>query len=252
MDDPTLKLKNAPIVEAVLNIECDMPPPQDIATIQEAAREAFKPQYPQFRSMLVMEHRIEAKPEAQPELSVRNSLQGFQFLQEDGKQLVQVRAQGFSFNRLAPYSSLDDYLGEMERTWSIFIKIASPVQVRMVQLRYINRILLPMSGGNLELEGYLKICPRLPDEEKLGFLGFLNQHVAFEKDTGNQVNIILAAQPVENEKLPIIFDITTAQQLVTEPKNWPRILDAIKSLRRLKNLVFRNTLTEKCINLFQN
>jgi len=251
MDAPTLKLKNAPIVEAILNIECDMPPAQDIATMQESARETFRPQYPQFRSVLTMEHRIEAKLETQPELSVKNSLRGFQFLQEDGKQLVQMRAQGFSFNRLAPYSSLDDYLSEMERTWRIFVKIASPVQVRMVQLRYINRILLPMSGGKLELGDYLKICPRLPDEEKLGFLGFLNQHVAYEKDTGNQVNIVLAAQPVENEKLPIIFDISAAHQHVIEPNNWPEILDAIKSLRRLKNLVFRNTLTEKCINLFQ-
>jgi uncharacterized protein (TIGR04255 family) len=140
----------------------------------------------------------------------------------------------------------------MERAWSVFIKIASPVQVRMVQLRFINRILLPMSGGKLQVDDYLKICPQLPDEEKLGFLGFLNQYVAFEKDTGNQINIVLAAQPVENEKLPIIFDITASRQLVTEPKNWPKILDAIKSLRRLKNLVFRNTLTERCIKLFQN
>ena len=252
MDEPTLKLKNAPIVEAVLNIECDMPPVQDIAMISVSAREAFLPQYPQFRPMLVMEHRIEAKPETPPELSLKNSLQGFQFLQDDGKQLVQMRSQGFSFNRLAPYSSLDDYLGEMERAWSVFIKIASPVQVRMVQLRFINRILLPMSGGKLQVDDYLKICPQLPDEEKLGFLGFLNQYVAFEKDTGNQINIVLAAQPVEYEKLPIIFDITASRQLVTEPKNWPKILDAIKSLRRLKNLVFRNTLTERCIKLFQN
>lgn len=252
MNEPMLKLKNPPIVEAVLNIECDMPPGQDFAALQESAQEAFRPQYSQFRAMLVMENRIEVKPAAQPELSVKNSLQGFQFLQEDGKQLVQMRAQGFSFNRLAPYSTLDDYLGEMERTWSIFVKIALPVQVRMVQLRYINRILLPMSGGKLELEDYLKICPRLPDEDRLGFIGFINQHSAVEKDTGNQVNIVLAAQPVENDKLPIIFDITAARELHAEPKNWAEILDAIKSLRGLKNLVFHNTLTETCISLFQN
>jgi len=252
MDEPMLKFKNPPIVEAVLNIECDMPPAQDFAALQASAQEAFRPQYPQFRAMLVMENRIEVKPAAQPELSVKNSLQGFQFLQADGKQLVQMRAQGFSFNRLAPYSTLDDYLGEMERTWNVFVKIAAPVEVRMVQLRYINRILLPMSGGKLEMEDYLKICPQLPDDERLEFLGFLNQHTAVEKDTGNQVNIVLAAQPVENEKLPVIFDITAAHQLATEPKNWGKILTAIKSLRDLKNLVFHNTLTETCISLFQN
>jgi uncharacterized protein (TIGR04255 family) len=251
MDEPTLKLKNAPIVEAILNIECDMPPAQDIATMQESAREAFRPQYPQFRSMLTMEHRIEAKPETQPELSVKNSVQGFQFLQEDGKQLVQMRAQGFSFNRLAPYSTLDDYIGEIERTWNVFVKVASPVQVRAIRLRYINRILLPTSGGKVELDDYFKICPHLPDEEKFVFAGFLNQHVAVEKATGNQVNIILAAQPLDNNKFPILFDITAASAITLDPGNWAGILAIIQSLRHLKNGVFRNTLTQACLNLFQ-
>ncbi len=252
MDEPMLKLKNAPIVEAVLNIECDMPPVQDIAALQEPAKEAFRPQYPKFKAVLVQEHRIEAKPEAQPQLSIKQSLHGFQLLQEDERQLVQVRPHGFSFNRLAPYSTLDDYLGEMERTWNIFVKLTSPVQVRFVQLRYNNRLLLPMPGGKLELEDYFKICPQLPDEERLGFIGFLNQHTAVEKETGNQVNIVLAAQPTENETLPVIFDIAAARVLTTEPSNWGEISKTIQSLRDLKNRVFRNTLTQTCINLFQN
>lgn len=251
MDEPMLKLKNAPIVEAVLNIECDMPPVQDIAALQEPAKEAFRPQYPKFRAMMVQEHRFEAKPEAKPQLSVKQSLHGLQLLQEDERQLVQVRSQGFSFNRLAPYSTLDDYLAEMERTWNIFVKLTSPVQVRLVQLRYINRILLPMSGGKLELEDFLKICPRLPDEDRLGFIGFLDQHTAVEKETGNQVNIVLATQPVENESLPLIFDITAARALTMEPSNWSEIVKTIQSLRDLKNRVFRNTLKDTCINLFQ-
>jgi uncharacterized protein (TIGR04255 family) len=251
MDEPMEKLKNAPIVEAVLNIECDMPPTQDIATLQESAKKAFLPQYPKFKAMLMQEHRIEAKAEGQPQMSIKHSLHGLQFLQEDEKQLIQIRSHGFSFNRLAPYTTLDEYLGEMERTWQIFVKLASPVQVRLVQLRYINRILLPMSGGKLELEDYLSVCPRLPDEERLGFLGFLNHHTAIEKDTGNQVNIVLAAQPIENEKLPIIFDITAARALTTEPREWGEIVKAIQSLRDLKNRIFRNTLTKTCIQLFQ-
>ena len=73
-------------------------------------------------------------------MSVRRGIQALQFLHADEKQLVQVRAQGFSFNRLAPYTSLDDYLPEIERTWHLFVGLASPVQIRVVQLRYINRI----------------------------------------------------------------------------------------------------------------
>ena len=35
MDEPLVKLKNAPIVEAVLNIECDMSPTQDIGALHQ-------------------------------------------------------------------------------------------------------------------------------------------------------------------------------------------------------------------------
>jgi uncharacterized protein (TIGR04255 family) len=120
-----------------------------------------------------------------------------------------------------------------------------------VQLRYINRILLPMAGGKVELNDYLKKGLQLPDDERLGFLSFLNQHTAFEHGTDNRINIVLASQPVEGEKLPIILDIAAAKMKPIEPTDWSEILKTVQSLRDLKNRVFRNTLTETCLNLFQ-
>jgi uncharacterized protein (TIGR04255 family) len=152
---------------------------------------------------------------------------------------------------LSPYTSLDDYLPEIERTWKLFVGIASPVQIRTVCLRYINRIMIPMPNKKVELMDYLKVGPRLPDEHNLTFTGFLNQHTAVESDTGNQVTIVLTAQPSEPKFLPLIFDITAASPKAGEVENWPWLLGQIQALRALKNRVFRNTLTEQCLNLFQ-
>lgn len=251
MSESELKLTKPPIVEAVLDIGCDMPPKFDLAALEVPSRDQFLDQYPKFRVQLIQETKIEAKPDASSQLSVRRGIQALQFLHGDGKQLVQVRAQGFSFNRLAPYTSLDDYLPEIERTWRLFVDLASPVQIRGVQLRYINRILLPTVAGQVQLDEYLKIGPRLPDEEKLKLAGFLNQYAAVEKDTGNQVNIVLTTQPQENDKLPIIFDNCVASAGTAEPEDWPWIRFKIMSLRILKNRVFENTLTTLCLNLFQ-
>ena len=118
---------------------------------------------------------------------------------------MQVRAQGYSFNRLAPYTSMDDYLPEIERTWNLFLKLMSPVQLRVVRLRYINRILLPLTNGQVELEQYLKMNLR-PADDKLTMTGFLNQYAAVEKETGHEVNVVVTSQPPENDRLPIIFD----------------------------------------------
>lgn len=251
MSTSELRLPKAPIVEAVLDIGCDMPPALNLAALEGPSRERFRDQYPKMKMQFLQETKIKAKPDATPHMFVQRGIQAIQFLHADEKQLVQVRAQGFSFNRLAPYTSLDDYLPEIERTWRLFVGLASPVQIRVVQLRFINRILLPIVEEPIQLDDYLKIGPRLPDEEKLMFVGFLNQQAVVEKDTGNQANIVLTTQPKENDKLPIIFDICVTAAGIAEPEDWPWILARIGSLRALKNRIFRNTLTERCLNLFR-
>lgn len=251
MNAPALKLASPPIVEAVVDIDCDMPPGLDLKALESAAREAFRAQYPKFRTQVIQGYQIKQEGGAPPEMSVRSGIQALQFFKEDEKQLVQVRAQGFSFNRLAPYSSLDDYLPEIERTWRLFLQVAAPVRVRLIRLRYINRILLPLKAGRVNLDHYLKLGPKLPDEKKLTFVGFLHQHSAAQVGTKNQVNIVLAAQALENDRLPIIFDIEAVASDAVEAGDWPKIDSGIQSLRNLKNMVFENSLTKRCLKLFQ-
>lgn len=251
MSEPAFKLAKPPIVEAVLDIECDLPPGQNLAALEEPARGRFSDRYPKSQTQFLQEHTIEKKPDTPPKFSVRQAIQAFQFLQADGLQLVQVRAQGFSFNRLAPYTSLDDYLPEIERTWGLYRGIAAPVQIRLIRLRYINRILLPTVGGRLELDDYLLVGPRLPDEKNLTFVGFLNQHSAVEVGTGIQVTTVLTTLAAEGEKLPLIFDNSVVAPGPGEPEDWSWILGKIVALRNLKNRIFKDTLTEQCLNLFR-
>ena len=81
--------------------------------------------------------------------------------------------------------------------WRTFVQIASPVQVAAIRLRYINRILIPMVGGEVDLEEYLRVAPLIPKGAGLELVGFLSQQLAVETDTGNQVNIVLSPQAPE-------------------------------------------------------
>src|ERR687891_1417850 len=116
MSDFDLILANPPIVEAVLDLDCDLPPSLDFASLQDAVKNTYGDRYPRVRPLFFQEAKIEPKPDAAPQMSVRGGIQAFQCFDETEKQLVQVRAQGYSFNRLAPYTSMDDYLPEIERT----------------------------------------------------------------------------------------------------------------------------------------
>ena len=252
MAEPELKLPHAPIVEAVLEIDCDMPPSFSLQQLEQAARDAFRDRYPEFRTQFLHEHSIETKPGAAPRVSVRNAVQAFQFFQSDQKQLIQVRMPGYSFNRLAPYTTLDEYLPEIERTWRTFVGLATPKHVRGIRLRYINRILLPLVDGKVDLTHYLELGPRLPDEENLTFTGFLIQQTAIDRKTGNQSTTVLTTQPIEGGRLPIILDNSVGCIGSGEPAAWDWILTKILSLREFKNRIFRKTLTPECLNLFQH
>jgi uncharacterized protein (TIGR04255 family) len=252
MTNALVRLKKPPIVEAVFDVDCDLPPGFDLAALEQPSRERFGNRYPKSRPQFIREYKIEANVDAPLNASSRPAIQAFQFLHNDERQLVQLRVQGFSFNRLAPYSSLDDYLPEIERTWSLYVDLASPVQIRVIRLRYINRILLPTTADTVDLDEYLKIGPRLPDEDRLKLTGFLIQQAAIENDTEHQINLVLTGQPPVNEKLPVILDITVSSPTIVEPTDWSAIRRSIESLRSLKNRVFLNMLTPKCIELFQS
>ncbi len=246
----TPKLPNPPIIEAVLDIDCELPPSFDIRSVEEAARKTLAKSYPKLRPIVVQDHRVETTPDNRMKYSVEGGLQGFQFLKSDEKQLVQLRSQGFSFNRLAPYSSLDDYLPQIKKLWLQYLKIATPVTVRSIRLRYINRILIPTDTHGVKLEDYILNGPRLADPERLTLTGFLDQYSAIDKKSGHQTNSVLTLQPIVDDKLPVIFDngVTSSESGDVDDWNWIR--STILDLRELKNHIFLRTVTEKCLNLF--
>lgn len=248
--DGTLNLGHPPIIEAVLDFDCDLPPGMDLKAMESRARAKFAPRYPRFRFQMLHEHQFEQQRD-QATFSARHDVQALQFLTDDEKQVVQARKQGFSFNRLAPYASLDDYLPEIRSSWDIYREIFSPLQVRIVRLRYLNRIVLPLKDGSVKFADYLAVGPQVCKPVGLSFRGFFNQNVAVEESTGNEINVVMATQTVDEQGQPIILDITVSKSGDLEADDWGNIEARVQSLRRLKNRVFESTLTEQCLSLFQ-
>lgn len=250
--DTPLKLARAPIIEAIVDIDCAMPVDLNLVLIENSARQELEKQYPKVKKQFIHKHQLQANSDAPPAVSVSHGLNALQFLQNDERQLVQIRTQGYSFNRLAPYVSLDMYLDEIHRTWDVFRGIGSPTIVRVVRLRYINRIDIPIIDGKLKLDGYIKNAPVISEETNLLMAGFLDQRLGVQSETGYEANIVLTSQPPQANLLPVILDICVAASGNESPENWNWIFEKISSLRVLKNKIFTTTLTEQCLNQFRN
>jgi uncharacterized protein (TIGR04255 family) len=243
-------LAHAPIVEAIVDLDCDMPANPDWDALEQTALSKFSG-YPKSRRAFVHELEMSSQGGVATRFSNETTLGALRFFQEDERQLVQIRTAGYSFNRLAPYSSLDAYLPEVERTWRAFVELVAPVSVRSIRLRCINRLLLPFPEGKLELDEYLNVGPRVPDERGLTLTQFFVRQSVVDVATSHVANIVVAAQPVTAGRLPIIFDIEATQAGPLVPNDWPALLVHIQSLRALKNRIFRDSLIDKCLKLFE-
>jgi uncharacterized protein (TIGR04255 family) len=252
----SLKLDSAPIIEAVIEFYCELPPGQDRSGWEAALKGRFGDHYPHSHVNLVQEFQVnvEGGPDHPPSSTMRQGVHGYRHSSRDGKQLVQCRLDGFFFNRLAPYTSFDDYLPEALRCWALYREVTHPVIVRQLGLRYINRLPLPIIEGRISLDEYLQHPPRVvTPSDKYAFIStqFLHQHQMLEPKTQTMATVVLASQPVEAGILPVVVEISAIRAGDFDPADSNTFGVALKSLRDLKNHVFENTITPKCLKLFQ-
>jgi len=251
--DTVFHLDSPPIVEAVLDIDCDLPPTFVLENAESGIKTHFQKQYPRHRRKFFRDHQVSDDLTTPLQISVKEGLEAINFSSEKGNQIVQFRKSGYSFNRLAPYDGLDAYLPEIERTWNIFLELVRPVCIRKIGLRTINRIPLPLDHetDSLDLDLYFNTAPQLPEGRDLRLSGFTTQLSAIDSATNSQIGIVLTPQPVNDGSLPIILDISVGHQVAPGfGKSWEEISSVVSTLRNLKNCIFKNILTEKCLKLF--
>ena len=252
MNEEYSKLANPPIVEAIVDFDCDVPPDKDLKSLEQSARETFHEHYPDAQPRYLQEVRVATGQDGAFNSSLQRSLQAWMFRTSDGKQLVQVRQSGFSFNRLAPYVGFDACLPLIEDAWRRYCELVELIVVREIRLRYINRILLPM--GEVEKKGldyFLAVEAAPPAGTRLERSGFLTQYQATDPETRFRATVILASQPAEGGQLPVMFDNGVSANGEWGPSDWASLASVLESLRELKNRIFFQTVKPSCLEQFR-
>ena len=98
--------------------------------------------YPVRQESTLSGAEIESGPLGVSTRAIRK-MNGVRLTSEDGRQVAQLRTDGFSFSRLAPYEDWSTFFAEAGRLWGAYIDIAEPRRTTGVAVRYINQIVVP-------------------------------------------------------------------------------------------------------------
>ncbi|CAN5461990.1 TIGR04255 family protein [soil metagenome] len=243
-------LSKAPIVEAVIDFRLKLPSDFKLEVFYPL-RVQLAEDYPGFEEQQIIEQTIKQEPGQGPEVSTRLSgIHGHRLLSKDGKNVVQLRRDGFTFSRLNPYTQWEEVFREAWRVWGMYEVTAVPLEVSRIAVRYINRLLLPVPLSNPE--EYLKAPPMTAEGWPRDMSAFLSRVVMHDPESEIMVNVIQALEPQApgQSNVTLLFDID-AYEDVSLPADDVTIKGRFDELREMKNRVFFKGLTQKAIDLFR-
>ncbi len=242
-------LTKAPIVEAILDVQMVFPKGIEIGKLA-ALHAPLREHYPTKaeETMVEVGVQLQAGKPLQPS-GGKSEIRGYRFFSQDKKELVQCRKDGFTFNRLAPYTSWQDIIVRAISAWEAYRQACGNATIIRIAVRYINRIELPFVEGKVAMEHYFKAPEPGPTIEGLERTGFLTQCQLYDASSGFTANWSMLAQSLPDKPsiLAVVLDLDV---FVMGPKvhqgNPPEIW---RRMRDLKNRIFFGSLQQKTVDM---
>lgn len=232
----------APITEAILDLKVILPETFSVDKFLEIHPRVLE-RFPTSEPLYVGTLAVQAGPDIQVQTSREHN--GFLFRSADGKRIFQATLQGFTFNRLAPYTSWEEFSDDARYLWEIYRDVCKPAFVTRAAVRYINRIDIPIKG-QIELREYLKTIPEVASDLPYKNLSSFFMQLQIPQEDLNCMLIIneTLTLPPSPEFISVILDIDLFRQ-----QSWKsddeEIWRFLTQLRERKNLIFRKSITEK-------
>lgn len=245
-DDNYPHLTKAPIVEGLIDFR--LRPQTSVTTDQLAALDALiQEKYPTRKNIRAVKAALNLGSEEHNN-QISDELIGYRYESADPHYVLQVKSDGFTLSRLAPYSKWADLISEAHYLWDCYTKIIGSSTILRIAVRYINKIELP--GPNVDFDEYLTAGPRVPEPLPQGLLEFMTRNIIpFDEEKALMI-LTQALEPLQPNTLtmPIIVDIDVFSEGSFKSDS-EEIWDVLDKLRKLKNRAFFGSITQKAINL---
>ena len=247
---PTARhLKNAPITEAIIDFRVKAR--SDLRAENVAAvKDRLSNQLPKVEEMRGLKATIQVPTgQGQPPIVQELGLLGYFFKSQDEKVIAQFRIDGFTFNRLRPYTSWEDIFPQAMELWRLYVEVATPLAVTRVAVRFINHV--PLPAGAAKFENYLRAAPVVPSELPQYVSSFLTRVTVRNPEDAIAAHITQALQPTSDaQRLTVILDIDAYKEADLLPED-PAIEHTFIQLGLFKNVIFFNSLTDQTLRQFE-
>ena len=243
------KLDIAPITEALVDIQIE-PLPQDFLSQLKTMHDRIIKEYPQSKQRIRWQGQFKIDQGVPSSQTASGGPDGFLFTSTDQKQIVQARLDGFTFNRLQPYTDWDTFKKSAKQMWKFYVEVAQPKAVVRTGLRYINRIEIPLPMK--DLKEYFSTGPDISLELTVKTISEYFMRIVIPINE-NESTVILtqAIEPGDYQKsIPVIFDIDVFCRKMVDPKS-DALWGAIDGLKELRSDFFFKSITDKTKRLFK-
>jgi len=242
-------LRNAPITEAIVDFRVVQRKEVAPETLREA-KDRLAPRYPICIERKGTEALVDFAGGRPSGVRSRDlGLQGVWLKTPDEKSIGQFRVDGFTFNRLKPYTSWDELLPEALKLWRAYVELIGPEAVTRVALRYINHLGLPPALG--DLDEYLTAEPRLPPSIPQVLNSFSSRIVVQDPERELSANVTQALEVGVQSAAPTLLLDIDAYRTGEFRTSEETLLPILSDLRTYTNAIFFGSLTEKLIKGYE-
>jgi uncharacterized protein (TIGR04255 family) len=236
-------LSKAPITEALFDLRAALPDDFPLDRLKDV-RDRMVEKYPTveeqrfFAAKLTFQPSRELTPET-TELSVR----GYSFKSGDGLTIAQFRRDGFTLNRLKPYTRWAELLPEARALWRLYAEVTGIHEFTRVATRFINHLKVP-AAPTPAFDRYLTSAPATPGGAPPSRVGFLSRVESRDPATGLHAIVTQATEAApEPGMLTIILDIDVYELGAYGPED-PTLDALFEALHQMKNHIFFSAITE--------
>lgn len=240
-------LPRAPITEALVDFRVRLPATFD-ARAFAGLETRLHGDYPRAEQTHLFEGGIRIAGDQVSQVTTDKGLHGYIYRSQDGTQIAQYRMDGFTHNRLRPYTSWKQVLDETWRLWGLYRACASPEAVTRVAVRYINHFEIPASA---DMGLYLTDPPESPDRTKRPVRHYLKRIVVEDPESRLQAAVTQAIEPSSGPDRRVVLLDIDAFSPGEYPPTGTELETVLNKLHNFKNEIFFGSLTEATVGMFE-